>query len=116
MKKSSLLSPIILLTTIFVSSNFASHAQAQADQQDEIRYVQEAVRILYVQDPNKAFTVRELLEDGYQMCQRIANANRDPWGNLAEEMIRTGLGVGGSRPQDNPEMMRISQRYLCPNR
>ncbi|MDJ0728658.1 MAG: hypothetical protein QNJ33_01560 [Crocosphaera sp.] len=116
MKKLNLTHPIILLTAIFVSSNFSPKANAQANQQDEIRYVQEAVRILYDQDPNQAFTVRELLEDGYQMCQTMANANRDPLGNLAEEMIRTGLGIGGSRPQENPEMMRISQRYLCPNR
>ncbi len=116
MKNSNLTHSIILLTAIFFSGSLSLNANAQANQQDEIRYVQEAVRILYDQNPNQAFTVRELLEDGYQMCQTMANANRDPLGNLAEEMIRTGLGVGGSRPQDNSEMMRISQRYLCSNR
>ena len=116
MKKSNLTRCIILLSAIFVSGNCASNARAEANQQDAIRYVQEAVRILYDQDPNQAFTVRELLDDGYQMCKEVADANRDPLGNLAHEAIRNGLGVGGSSPQDNPEMIRISQRYLCPNR
>lgn len=115
MKNLSLIRSIILLTAMFVSSSLDSKVNAQGNQQDEIRYVQEAVRILYDQNPNQAFTVRELLEDGYHNCQTIANANRDPWGSLAEEMIRNGLGVGGRRPQNNPEMMRISHRHLCPN-
>ncbi|MDJ0846164.1 hypothetical protein [Crocosphaera sp.] len=104
---------IILLTAIFFSSSIHSNANAQADQQDEIRYVQEAVRVMYEQDRNRSFTVRELLEDGYAMCKRIANS--DPLENLAEDLIRSGLGMGGSRPQDDPEMMRVAQRYLCNN-
>ncbi|MDJ0661624.1 MAG: hypothetical protein QNJ42_19375 [Crocosphaera sp.] len=104
---------IILLTVMVVSSGIGSNANAQANQQDEIRYVQEAVKVMYEQNRNRSFTVQELLEDGYAMCQRIANS--DPLENLAEDLIRSGLGVGGSRPQDDPEMMRVAQRYLCNN-
>ncbi|MEL4894175.1 hypothetical protein [Crocosphaera sp. Alani8] len=115
-KRLNLTHYIVLLCAIVVSGSFASSANAQADQQDEIRYVQEAVKILYDQDPNQAFTVRELLDDGYKMCKEVADANRDPLGNLAQEAIRSGLGVGENSSEDNSEMMRISERYLCPDR
>ena len=43
MKKSSLFFPIVLLSTILVSSNFSANAQAQANQQDEIRWMKSEV-------------------------------------------------------------------------
>ncbi|MDJ0598765.1 MAG: hypothetical protein QNJ37_08010 [Crocosphaera sp.] len=111
MKNIRLTQSIILLTAIVAGVAISPKANAQANQQDEIRYVQESVRVLYDQDRNRAFTIQELLDDGYAMCQRIANS--DPLEHLAEDLIRSGLGMGGSRPQDDPEMMRIAQRYLC---
>ncbi|WP_243397333.1 hypothetical protein [Crocosphaera subtropica] len=117
MKNLRLTQSVIVLTAIVAGGGISSNAYAQADPQDEIRYVQETVKVLYEEEPNQAFTVRELLQDGYKMCETIANnTNNNSLENLAEDAIRSGLGIGRSRSQeseDNPEMMRIAQRYLC---
>ncbi|EAZ93538.1 hypothetical protein CY0110_17122 [Crocosphaera chwakensis CCY0110] len=75
---------------------------------------------MYDEDPNQAFTVRELLQDGYKMCKKIAdnsnNDNNDSLENLAEDAIRSGLGLGredSEESQDDVEMMRLAERYLC---
>ncbi|WP_232285672.1 hypothetical protein [Crocosphaera chwakensis] len=120
MKNLRLTQSIILLTAMLAGGSIASNAYAQADSQDEIRYVQETVEYLYDEDPNQAFTVRELLQDGYKMCKKIAdnsnNDNNDSLENLAEDAIRSGLGLGredSEESQDDVEMMRLAERYLC---
>lgn len=117
MKNLKLTQSILLLTAILAGGGIASDAYAQADSEDEIRYVQKAVEYLYEEDPNQAFTVRELLQDGYKMCKKIAdNSSSDALENLAEEAIRSGLGLGGRNSQESrtdAEIMRLADRYLC---
>ncbi len=117
MKNLRLSQSIILLAAMLAGGSIASDAYAQAGSQEEISYVKKAVEYLYEEAPNQSFTVRELLDDGYEMCKKIAdNSNRDPLESLAEDAIRSGLGLGGGNSQesqDDAEMMRLAERYLC---
>ncbi|WP_198648809.1 hypothetical protein [Cyanothece sp. BG0011] len=117
MKNLRLTQSIILLTAMLAGGVIASDAYAEADTQDEISYVKKAVEYLYEEAPNQSFTVRELLDDGYEMCKKIAdNSNRDPLESLAEDAIRSGLGLGrgqSEESQEDVEMMRLAERYLC---
>ena len=100
-----------IVMVIFGGVCLESAVLAQASERDEIRFVQEAVKILYSQDKEQTFTVQEILDDGYKMCEKIADSGGLE--NLAEEVISTSLGREERQEQDNPEMAKAAEKYLC---
>lgn len=112
MKNTKLSRLILVLTVIFGNVGLTSAVYAQASESDEIRYVKAMAEYLYESDRNEDFTVQEMLDDGYKMCEKIAD--QGGWENLAQDAIRSGLGIGGDQPQDdNREMARLADKYLC---
>ena len=114
MKDTKLSQLIIVLTVLFgnVGLTSAVYAQARASESDELRYVKAMVEYLYESDRNEDVTVQGMLDDGYKMCEKIAD--QGGWENLAQDAIRSGLGIGGEQPQDDDrEMARLADKYLC---
>lgn len=100
----------IILGNFGLSST--AYAQAQASEQNEIRYIQEMAKYYYEQNKDQAFTVQEVLDEGYDMCTQIAE--QGGWENLAQDAIRSGLGLGNDQPEENnQEMARLADKYLC---
>ncbi len=103
---------IVVLTLIYSNLVSIPAANAQASEKDEIRYIKAVAEHLYEQNRDEDFSVQELLDDGYEMCKKIAQSGT--WENLAQDAIRSGLGLGGSQPQnDNQEIARLADKYLC---
>ncbi|MEM8777438.1 MAG: hypothetical protein AAGF26_00920 [Cyanobacteria bacterium P01_G01_bin.49] len=112
MKYSRIQRLILALTIILGGVGLETAAFAQASQQDEVRYVQEMAKYFYEEDKNQAFTVQEVLDDGYGMCEKIAEEGG--WENLAQDAIRSGLGLNNSQPEDDSQQMaKLADKYLC---
>jgi hypothetical protein len=104
----------------------ASLTLAQASKQNESRFLQEAIVIIYQEDKDKTFTAQEILDEGYKLCAKMAEAEAESkdnsLGNLAENAAESALrsALEGSSSDeteaeetDNKEMMKIAERFLC---
>lgn len=104
----------------------ASLTLAQATKQNESRFLQEAIVIIYQEDKDQTFTAQEILDEGYKLCAKMAEAEAESKDNslgelaenAAENALRSALGGSSSdeteaEETDNTEMMKIAERFLC---
>ncbi len=91
---------------------------AEASKQNETRFLQEAIKIIYEEDKDQTFTAQEILDDGYKLCDKIAEADREnnDLGAVAENIARSALGGDSKKEEtENPDMVKAAEKFLCDN-
>jgi hypothetical protein len=129
--KNTLVTKLTALTlSVLGSFGTASVTLAQASEQNETRFLQEAIKLIYEEDKDQTFTAQEILNDGYKLCEKMAAAEAEAesednnLGGLAQRAaqgaISSALGGEDSSDESNEsadmsdsEMMKIAERYLC---